>query len=545
MTQELTTILNTKLDSKALSNIDKLKQGLQQVTAAAQKVSLAVAAVGTSLFAMAKLAGDNAVQLQKLSETSGMSTEALQEIVYACESVGVSFQSVSGDLSKLQGELSNPIPGKVNEGLYLLGISATDSSGKMKDSMQVLTDVSAKISKMSTQKAMDYGKKIGISEDTVRLLMKGKDGIEALRKESVKMGAVVPQKAVNGLAEFSKSMNQLKMISRSMANTFLGLLAPALNKIVQGYKNWSSSNGNIMKSGMEFVVKQISKAFDMIGTVLQKVWQGTSKVGAMFTPLINIFKKGNVVAAALTVALGSLVGFGFMKVISILRMVNPWLIAIAVLVEELYVWFTKGFESTGFYKLWTVFEKKFPSVAAKFKDVFGVIKKVVLDLVDILRQVWDVTQPIRDAFLELGKAVLSALKPVAEFLLDTWMKMFETIGNIIGWIKDNISGLTEPFKKIGSMIGKVAGWISGKSGKTDVEVTKESIQNITTVPSNNTTMNTTNNTMNNNQKVTGTTNVYIQGMNAGNSGQIMQSIKETYGNSTNIISPGMSNPIIQ
>lgn len=563
MQDELTTILGIKLSADTMAKLDKFKQGLQNVADKANALGKATLAVGASITTLMKLAGDSAVQLKNLSDSTGIATSELQSLEYASKSIGVSFDAVKGDIKSLTAELNNPMPNQFNEGLVLLGVSTRDASGKAKKATDIFNDLANKLKGMTSQKAIAWGKKVGISEDTVKLLRQGKDGLEALKREGVAVGAIVPDNAVNGLAEFSKGMSQLAMIGRSLANTFLGLLAPALNKIIDGYKKWSIENGGIIRSGIEFIAKQISKAFDMVATVLKKVFQSTSGVFKIFKPFVDMLKRSNVVASLLTVALGGLAVAGFIKLIGILKMINPWLIIIAVLVEELYTWFTKGFESTGFYKLWMVFEKKFPTIASGMKSAFTAIKDGVMQVVDILKTLWDISEPIRTAFVELGSAIIDAMKPVVSFMADVVLATFnvigETIKSVLNWIESKMGALGNVFKKVGGFVSKVAGFIRGDKKQSDTSNNDEWVDNRQNVPIENAivgekvnaawyathsvptgqTVNQNNNQnsiTNNNQKVNGTTNVYI---NAGNASpnEIVGAVKQQYGNSTNINAP--------
>lgn len=560
MQDELTTILGIKVSPEALAKLNKFKQGLQSVADRCNALSKATLAVGASITTLMKLAGDSAVQLKNLSESTGIATSELQSLEYASKSIGVSFDAVKGDIQSLTSELNNPIPNQFNEGLVLLGVSTRDASGKAKKATDIFNDLADKMKGMSAQKAIAWGKKVGISEDTVKLLRQGKDGLAALQKEGISVGAVVPDSAVNGLAEFSKGMSQLAMIGKSMANTFLGLLAPALNKIIDGYKKWNMQNGGIIRSGIEFIAKQIGKAFDMVATVLKKVFQSTSGVFKIFKPFIDMLRKSNVVASLLTVALGALAVAGFIKLISILKMINPWLLAIAIVVEELYTWFTKGFESTGFYKLWLVFEKKFPTIASGMKSAFTAIKDGVMQVVNILKTLWDITEPIRTAFVDLGSAIIDAMKPVVSFMSDVVLATFNVIGETIkavfDWIESKMGALGSAFKKVGGFISKVAGFIRGGNDTSNSSEWVDNRQNVPvenaiagekvnaawyathSVPTGQTVNqnNNQNSITNNNQKVNGTTNVYI---NAGNASpnEIVGAVKQQYGNSTNINAP--------
>lgn len=544
MTQELTTILSTKLDSKALSNIDKLKKGLEKLQAASKKIAIGAVAVGTSLITFAKLAGDSAIKLQSLSENSGQSVESLQELRYACESTGVSFESVGGDLAKLQSELKNPVPGKFNEGLYALGISSRDSSGHLKDSLQVLTEVSTKISKMSMQKALDYGKKIGISEDTVKLLMRGKEGIDALRAEGASLGAVVPSKAVNALATFSKTMNQLMLIGKSLANTFLGYLAPSLQKIVDAIKKMAMNSNGIIQGGIQIFAKILGKALQVVADVLSviigvldKIFSALSPIMRFFQPILKFLDRSGILTKVILALIGILAVSKLPALITGIKSLalafkalatNPItliILALIIAIEELYTWFTKGFEATGFYKLWKVFEKKCPAVVEIMKNAFSAI-------MEYGQKGW-----------EALKSIFTSVSDFINNAIETISNAFNTVTEIIGSVFNKIQEYADKFSGV---VSKVTGFFKGIFGGGDTNI-KEAVEvtakNTQQVPSNNI-ANTTNNTTNNNQKVNGTTNVYINSTGGGTE-KALQSVKNTYGNSVNVIAPGMSAPNVQ
>ncbi len=544
MTQELTTILSTKLDSKALSNIDKLKKGLEKLQAASKKIAIGAVAVGTSLITFAKLAGDSAIKLQSLSENSGQSVESLQELRYACESTGVSFESVGGDLAKLQSELKNPVPGKFNEGLYALGISSRDSSRHLKDSLQVLTEVSTKISKMSMQKALDYGKKIGISEDTVKLLMRGKEGIDALRAEGASLGAVVPSKAVNALATFSKTMNQLMLIGKSLANTFLGYLAPSLQKIVDAIKKMAMNSNGIIQGGIQIFAKILGKALQVVADVLSviigvldKIFSALSPIMRFFQPILKFLDRSGILTKVILALIGILAVSKLPALITGIKSLalafkalatNPItliILALIIAIEELYTWFTKGFEATGFYKLWKVFEKKCPAVVEIMKNAFSAI-------MEYGQKGW-----------EALKSIFTSVSDFINNAIETISNAFNTVTEIIGSVFNKIQEYADKFSGV---VSKVTGFFKGIFGGGDTNI-KEAVEvtakNTQQVPSNNI-ANTTNNTTNNNQKVNGTTNVYINSTGGGTE-KALQSVKNTYGNSVNVIAPGMSAPNVQ
>lgn len=546
MQDELVTILGVKISPDFMAKVAKFKEGLKQCAEKMQQVATAGAVAGSAILALTKMAGDSAVKLESLSDKTGISSDRLQELEYVAKASGVSVDALNGDLEALTASLNNPTPGSFNEGLVLLGISSRDASGQVKKADDVLMEMADKIKGMSTVKAIEWGKKAGISSETIKLLKQGKANIQDLAKEGRALGAVVPKESVANLAKFSKAMSSLALIGKQLANTFFGALAPSLNKVVDLYKKFSLQNGGFVKSGIEKFAKQVGKAFEMVAGVFKKIVGGVNSVLQKFTPLTKLFKNTNLIASALTVAMGALAVGGILKVAMALKALalNPMtaiFLALIVVIEELYTYFTKGWEATGFFKLWQVFEKKFPNVASGLKKIFSSIKSVVVDLMDIFKQCWDMIKPWWEALAELGKAILSALKPVGEWIVDGLIKyfqvLFEVISKVVAFVKDSIGVLAKPIKMISGVVKGIAGWISGKG---NAEVPQAVTQAVTTSPTVTVpASNTVNNNTVNNSTATGTTNVYIQ---AGdhNIGEVLGGVKREYGNSLNVTNAGQT-----
>ncbi|GAH94243.1 unnamed protein product, partial [marine sediment metagenome] len=78
----------------------------------------------------------------------------------------------------------------------LLGISATDATGKIKNADDLLLDVADSISVLGTQaEKLEFANKLGIGPDLLLSLQQGSKAIEEQRKEARELGFVIDKNA--------------------------------------------------------------------------------------------------------------------------------------------------------------------------------------------------------------------------------------------------------------------------------------------------------------------------------------------------------------
>lgn len=138
---------------------------------------------GIGLGAIAKGAIDAADNMNDLRQKTGVSVEQLSRFQQAAEKSGTSLQGVSSAMVKLNRNLATDNKA-ASEALADLGISATDASGKLKSTDQVMLEVADAFAKMpdgaeKSAAAMALFGKSGA--DLVPLLNGGRESIESLR----------------------------------------------------------------------------------------------------------------------------------------------------------------------------------------------------------------------------------------------------------------------------------------------------------------------------------------------------------------------------
>lgn len=359
---ELVTVLSTVLGDGSEKAVDTYKKGLDGVVATVKEATKRFAMAATGLTAFVAGAVNSAASIQKVSETTGVSTDALQEWAYAAKSVGVSASAVESDLAKMQKQA------------MWTGRSLESWADTFKG--------------MSVPQANMWGDAIGISPDTVRLLREGREGIAALRKEAHSVGAVISPEDLKRAAQLKTSVMSLTTQLRAFGTTIAIGTLPMIDKLVTSFKEWLNVN-------KEWVASNITKFLENLGRVFSELWEDGKKLVDWFKetlgPIGDFGKKlweATDWAKLLKGALVLLVAY-FAPAIAAFGLAVGAVIALSAAFED-FIAFLEGKDSI-IGRLVDSFQEKFPNLANLLKNVVVVAFKLVTQTAEIM---WELLKDI-------------------------------------------------------------------------------------------------------------------------------------------------------
>lgn len=359
---ELVTVLSTVLGDGSEKAIDTYKKGLDGVVATVKEATKRFAMAAAGLTAFVAGAVNSAASIQKVSETTGVSTDALQEWAYAAKSVGVSASAVESDLAKMQKQA------------MWTGRSLESWADTFKG--------------MSVPQANMWGEAIGISPDTVRLLREGREGIAALRKEAHSVGAVISPEDLKRAAQLKTSVMSLTTQLRAFGTTIAIGTLPMIDKLVTSFKEWLNVN-------KEWVASNITKFLENLGRVFNELWEDGKKLVDWFKetlgPIGDFGKKlweATDWAKLLKGALVLLVAY-FAPAIAAFGLAVGAVIALSAAFED-FIAFLEGKDSI-IGRLVDSFQEKFPNLANLLKNVVVVAFELVTKTAGIM---WELLQNI-------------------------------------------------------------------------------------------------------------------------------------------------------
>lgn len=359
---ELVTVLSTVLGDGSEKAVDTYKKGLDGVVATVKEATKRFAMAATGLTAFVAGAVNSAASIQKVSETTGVSTDALQEWAYAAKSVGVSASAVESDLAKMQKQA------------MWTGRSLESWADTFKG--------------MSVPQANMWGEAIGISPDTVRLLREGREGIAALRKEAHSVGAVISPEDLKRAAQLKTSVMSLTTQLRAFGTTIAIGTLPMIDKLVTSFKEWLNVN-------KEWVASNITKFLENLGRVFSELWEDGKKLVDWFKetlgPIGDFGKKlweATDWAKLLKGALVLLVAY-FAPAIAAFGLAVGAVIALSAAFED-FIAFLEGKDSI-IGRLVDGFQEKFPNLANLLKNVVVVAFELVTKTAGVM---WELLQKI-------------------------------------------------------------------------------------------------------------------------------------------------------
>lgn len=359
---ELVTVLSTVLGDGSEKAVDTYKKGLDGVVATVKEATKRFAMAATGLTAFVAGAVNSAASIQKVSETTGVSTDALQEWAYAAKSVGVSASAVESDLAKMQKQA------------MWTGRSLESWADTFKG--------------MSVPQANMWGDAIGISPDTVRLLREGREGIAALRKEAHSVGAVISPEDLKRAAQLKTSVMSLTTQLRAFGTTIAIGTLPMIDKLVTSFKEWLNVN-------KEWVASNITKFLENLGRVFSELWEDGKKLVDWFKetlgPIGDFGKKlweATDWAKLLKGALVLLAAY-FAPAIAAFGLAVGAVIALSAAFED-FIAFLEGKDSI-IGRLVDSFQEKFPNLANLLKNVVVVAFELVTKTAGIM---WELLQNI-------------------------------------------------------------------------------------------------------------------------------------------------------
>jgi hypothetical protein len=288
-----------KAGEQANSALGGIGNILGSVTGGVLALGAGLSAAGVAAFA--KSAIDAADNLRDMSQRTGVSVEMLSRFEKAAAMGGTSIEVVSKNMERLSKGLYsvNESGGKVGPALERLGLSATDSAGKLKNADQVLLEIADKFQKMpdgveKTALAIQLFGKAGA--EIIPMLNEGRQAIEGL-------GATMTTDFADKADAFNDSLAATQIvfgqIGMAIADQLLPYLSSAvdwISKVGIGFRDYIVAN----KEPIQQTIETIGR----VGAALAPWALGLGLVVTGYKLLTEAVKAAAIAQAALTALTG-------------------------------------------------------------------------------------------------------------------------------------------------------------------------------------------------------------------------------------------------
>ena len=387
--EELVTLLGVELSPGAKEKLQAFDKGLDAVVSRVKQASVVLTAAAGGMALYFSNAVNGATDLQRLSDTTGVSTTKLQEWAYAANAMGVSASAVQSDLAKMEKQA--------------------------RWTGRTLESYANQFKGMDAATANIWGDAYGLSSETVLLLRQGADGIAKLKAEAHDVGAIIPPETVKRASEFKAQVVQSTTMIRGMATTIALAALPQAERLVATFKGWISENREWIRLG-------IGKIIEGMGTAFERVWKAGKRlldwIKDALGPVGDFFKelgKGADWSKLLTGALILLLA-AFAPLIANVALIAAGFALASAVVEDFFG-FLEGKDSVigriiGAVKDWfDDLGEKFPALRAMIEDIAGFVGGILKRNLDSVKEVIELISKIFDGF---WRKVQSGIEKVAE-----------------------------------------------------------------------------------------------------------------------------------
>lgn len=424
-------------------------------------------------FAVGKLTAtylQQADALGRLSDALGVDMADLQAWGEVVEDSGGSVEGLQGTVQSLTMQLSQmSITGtsRVKPFFDSMGVSMTDSKGKVRGVFDVMEDLSDKFSKMDKQKAYGIGTRLGMDRGTIALLQQGRKAVEehiAKEKElggftkrdaeiakkfnlqwsdfvkGIKYGSavilqmVIPM-ATKVLDKLTQGVEYLRKHEAFVKTVFLGIAAIIMAKVIPAFAAWATA---MLANPITWIIAAIVALGLVIDDLVTYAKGGKSHFEKFWKSLF-----GSPKGAA------NFIGSIYMK----FQKFIDWVKQAAKWVTDFGKKFSKAMSplSSTLKPLESGLKKLF----GIFYDVFKICKnvwKILLDLGgasngwELLTKAAELFAAALNKILDIWNYVLGGLKTGLDWLADKF-----------DWLSDIVGGLTKGNKFFGKESGVSAG----------------------------------------------------------------------------------------
>lgn len=249
--------VNLGLDSAAFTTGLKVAQGDLSRFGKIAKISFAALAsaslgVAGALALATRRAIDHADAVSKMAQKAGVTTEALSRLAYAAKFSDISTEDLTTSLGKLAKSMADATAnttGQAASAFAALGISVTDSSGKLRGADAVFSDIADRFSRIedgSTKTAISMALLGKSGADLIPLLNGGATELKRFADESDRTGNTVSTKTAKAAEKFNDTMTTLSTTLAGVALRLAEALLPELQKFANAI---TAANPEILKWG--------------------------------------------------------------------------------------------------------------------------------------------------------------------------------------------------------------------------------------------------------------------------------------------------------
>ena len=266
------------IGSKIKDVASHLGQGLVKAAEAAAKataaamaaVSAACVAAGKAIYDLSGQAGTYADSVLTMSETTGVATQSLMKWEYAGQFIDTSVETITGSLKKLTLNMGSSSKA-TQEAFETLGISVTDSTGKMRSNEEVFFEIIDALGQVDNATERDQLAMALLGKSATELnplINAGSKAFKDLGDQAAATGLIMSDDSLKAFGAYDDAVNVMNSTITAAGRAIAEQFLPATQSVVEGVSDIVTAFVGMVK-GVEGSKDQFNKAVDdMITNVM-------------------------------------------------------------------------------------------------------------------------------------------------------------------------------------------------------------------------------------------------------------------------------------
>lgn len=294
--------------SKALNSLNSISAGTAAAVGAFAAVVAVVVKTEQALVDMTKQAAEGAKEIETFASITGQSAQQVQQMQYASEKLGVSYDRVRDSLKEITNKMQEAENGSADTAAAFdkLNVSLRGQNGELRDAQDVFLDVIDALGNVENQSERDAIAMDLMSESAQELnpmIEAGRETIQQYAQAASDMGLVLEEDELKALTEVQSAFYDLEQQQKATKNQLAAEFAPYLTSFYNDMAEATSAFGQTLEDSG--IVSAFGSLLQFVGELIDP----TSVLGQTTLPILEDALEGvALVLAVIADTLQAIVG---------------------------------------------------------------------------------------------------------------------------------------------------------------------------------------------------------------------------------------------
>lgn len=272
--------------SKALNSLNGISAGTAAVAGGFAAVAAAIVKTEKALIDMTKEAAEGAKEIETFASITGQSAQQVQQMQYASEKLGVSYDRVRDSLKEITNKMQEAENGSADTAAAFdkLKVSLRGQNGELRDAQDVFLDVIDALGNVENQSERDAIAMDLMSESAQELnpmIEAGRETIQQYAQAASDMGLVLEEDELKALTDVQSAFYDLEQQQKATKNQLAAEFAPYLTSFYSDMSEATRTFGQTLEDS------GIVSAFGSLLEFVGKLIDPTSVLGQTTLPILE------------------------------------------------------------------------------------------------------------------------------------------------------------------------------------------------------------------------------------------------------------------